>query len=61
MSFSHRLHQAIHRIPGVPAHAERPSGHQGTAFRSPTHAPPGPPRFLPGWQRRIAALFGREV
>jgi len=25
------LHWATHRIPGVPAHAERPAGHQGTA------------------------------
>lgn len=25
------LHWATHRIPGVPAHAERPAGHQGKA------------------------------
>jgi len=71
------LHWMTHRIPGVPAHAERPAGHQGTAVhgraegrdvgRRPSlnhrwnHSPGRPPRFMPGWQRRIAALFGREL
>ncbi|WP_202990533.1 hypothetical protein [Paractinoplanes lichenicola] len=46
----------------MPAHAERPVGHQGHGLAA-HPAPPHhnrPPRFLPGWQRRIAALFGRE-
>ena len=30
-SFRGLLHWATHRVPGVPAHAERPAGHQGTA------------------------------
>jgi len=30
-SFRGLLHLATHRIPGVPAHAERPAGHQRTA------------------------------
>ena len=30
-SFDGLLQWATHRIPGVPAHAERPAGHQGTA------------------------------
>ncbi|GAA0933910.1 hypothetical protein [Virgisporangium aurantiacum] len=76
-SFRGLLHRATHRIPGVPAHAEPlPSGHQGaaahgrgesrhpggvTAHRSPNHSPARPPRFLPAWQRRIAAFFGRET
>ncbi|MEV4512670.1 hypothetical protein AB0K00_27330 [Dactylosporangium sp. NPDC049525] len=67
------LHRATHRIPGIPAHAERPAGHQGTAIRSRgatthtsvhhgrNHSPARPPRFMPAWQRRIAALFGREL
>ena len=71
------LHRATHRIPGIPAHAEQPAGHQGTAVHrharrsagvavhsSPNHgwdhSPARPPRFLPVWQRRIAAFFGRE-
>jgi hypothetical protein len=69
------LHRATHRVPGVPAHAEHPAGHQGPAVHEGTaapgrarrvnhgwnHSPARPPRFLPAWQRRIAALFGREV
>ena len=71
------LHWATHRIPGVPAHVERPAGHQGTtvhgragrrgAASHPSlnhrwnHSPARPPRFMPAWQRRIAALFGREL
>jgi len=66
------LHRATHRIPAVPAHAERPAGHQGTAVHrrgdaphpSPNHgwnhSPAHPPRFMPAWQRRIAAFFGRD-
>jgi hypothetical protein len=76
-SFRGLLHRATHRIPGVPAHVERPSGHQGTAVHgrarrrgvaahpSPNHrwnhSPARPPRFMPAWQRRIAAFFGREL
>ena len=72
------LHWATHRIPGVPAHAERPAGHQGTAVhgraRRPggvaahrwlnhrwNHSPARPPRFMPAWQRRMAAFLGREL
>jgi hypothetical protein len=76
-SFRGLLHRATHRIPGVPAHAERPAGHQGTAVhgrgRRRGVAPHPPlnhgwnrpparsPRFMPAWQRRIAAFFGREL
>jgi hypothetical protein len=70
------LHRATHRIPAVPAHAERPAGHQGTAVHDRgrrrgdalpslnhrwNHSPARPARFLPSWQRRIAAIFGREM
>ena len=71
------LHWATHRIPGVPAHAERPAGHQGTAVHGRerrrgvaprpslnhrwNHSPVRPPRFMLAWQRRIAAFFGREL
>ncbi|GLH98585.1 hypothetical protein [Phytohabitans aurantiacus] len=71
-SFRGLLHRATHRIPGISPHAERPAGHQGKAVHgqglaphpSPNHgwnhSPDRPPRFLPAWQRRIAAFFGRE-
>lgn len=68
------LHGAGHRIPGVPAHAERAAGHHGNArhgrpahaARQPSgatrnHAPGRPPRVLVAWQRRIAAFFGQEL
>ncbi|WP_394551043.1 hypothetical protein ACDF64_10485 [Agromyces sp. MMS24-JH15] len=71
------LHEATHRVPGVPDHTERGSGHQGTARhgraaqaphsarRTHGRAPHQPqvrtPRVLVGWQRRIAALFGRDA
>jgi hypothetical protein len=67
------LHWATHRIPGVPAHAEPPAGHQGTAVHGRgvapqpslnhrwNHSPARLPRFMPAWQRRIAAFFGREL
>jgi hypothetical protein len=77
-SFRGLLHRATHRIPGIPAHAERPPGHQGTAVqgraRRPggvaarpslnhrwNHSPARSPRFLPAWQRRIAAFLGRAL
>ena len=59
------LHEAMHRIPGVPEHNDNPQG--GRA--NPTHSHPRrqnrttrhdtPPRVLVGWQNRIARLFGR--
>ena len=71
------LHSVTHRIPGVPAHVERPAGHQGTAVygragrgsvaprpslnRRWNHSSARPPRFMLAWQRRIAAFFGREL
>ena len=67
-SFRGLLHRATHRVPGVPPHAERPTGHRGTAghahgvtpHRSLNHSPARPPRFMAAWQRRIGAFFGRE-
>jgi hypothetical protein len=71
------LHWATHRIPGVPAHAERPVGHQGRARHgrvwrrsvashpSPNHgwnhSAARPPRVMVAWQNRIAAFFGQEL
>ncbi|WP_433519469.1 hypothetical protein ACQP2T_30365 [Nonomuraea sp. CA-143628] len=67
------LHWATHRVPGIPAHTERPAGHQGQARHghgrrhSPTHhhgfdhSPARPPRVLAAWQTRIARLFGQEL
>jgi hypothetical protein len=70
------LHEATHRVPGVPAHVEHPAGHQGRVrVRDRSHggehggarntgvhhSSARPPRVLVGWQRRIAAFFGQEV
>jgi hypothetical protein len=57
------LHWATHRIPGVPAHAERPAGHQGRTRhdRRWNHSPARRPRVMVAWQRRIAAFFGQEL
>jgi hypothetical protein len=71
------LHRATHRIPGVPAHLERPAGHQGTtrhgrAWRHPdvsgraqhrtwNRSPARPPRILVAWQSRVAAFFSQEL
>ena len=56
-SFRGLLQWATHRIPGVPAHAERPAGHQGTAV----HVRARRRGVMPAWQRRIAAFFGRDL
>ena len=40
-SFRGLLHWPTHRIPAVPAHAERPAGHQGTAVHGRTRRPAG--------------------
>src|ERR1700755_2610383 len=57
--FRDLLHGATHRVPGVPAHVDRPAGHQGGTHHSITHnhSSTRPPRVLVAWQRRIAALF----
>jgi len=71
------LHEATHRVPGVPAHVNRAAGNQGNSphgrmphasivtRRSPgrtsNHSPARPPRVLAAWQRRIAAFFGQEL
>jgi hypothetical protein len=72
-SFRGLLHWATHRIPGVPAHAERPAGHQSMAVHGRgvapqpslnhrwNHSSARPPQFMPAWQRRIATFFGREL
>jgi hypothetical protein len=70
-SFRGLLHTAMHRIPGVPAHAERPIAHLlrvgGTVGRRPSlshrwnHSPTRPPRVMATWQRRIAAFLGQEM
>ncbi|WP_284748273.1 hypothetical protein [Amycolatopsis sp. RTGN1] len=63
------LHRMSHRVPGVPAHVERPAGHQGHARHvrgqrhsaAHNHAAARSPRVLVAWQRRIAAFFGQEL
>jgi hypothetical protein len=36
-SFRDLVHWATHRVPGVPAHAEQPAGHQRTTRHGTTH------------------------
>lgn len=70
-NFGDLLHRASHHVPGVPEHTDRPAGHHGGAVHDgATHASANgrwnhsgarPPRFLAGWQRRIGALFSRDV
>ena len=75
-SFRDLAHWATHRVPGVPPHAERPTGHHGATHHGQpwqhttaghrarngrgNHSPARPPRVLAAWQRRIAAFFGQE-
>ncbi|MBO3741881.1 hypothetical protein [Actinoplanes flavus] len=61
-SLADLLHRATHRVPGVPAHAERRPGATPRLSLNHrwNHSPARPPRFLPGWQHRIATLFTRE-
>jgi hypothetical protein len=49
------LHRATHRVPAVPAHAERPSGHQGSA----PHGGAGRPSAAHhrSWNRRFNRKF----
>jgi len=76
-SFRSLLHRAMHRIPGVPAHTERPAGRQSgvrdsrtrrhhvTPDRSPNrqwnHSPARQPRVMVAWQSPIAAFFGQKL
>ena len=65
------LHEATHRVPGVPHHQDYPKGHQGTTHhgrplqnRVRSHGSAGrtmPPRVLVGWQNWIAGLFSRKT
>jgi hypothetical protein len=71
------VHEATHRMPGVPPHRDQPQGHQGTTrhgrpFRG-QHGHGGshhqgsaaahgrPPRVLVGWQNWIAGLLSRRA
>ena len=70
-AFRDLLHRATHRVPRVPTHAERPSGHQGGVRHGGAglrplahhrnHTSARPPRVLAAWQNRIAAFFGQEL
>jgi hypothetical protein len=53
------LHEATHRVPGVPQHQDYPKGHQGTTRhgRTQDHRPP---RVMVGWQNWIAGLFSPQ-
>jgi hypothetical protein len=71
------LHEATHRVPGVPDHMSPPAGHQGNAHhgaaastsltrrrqrgRAWNHSSPKPARVLVAWQQRVAAFFGQEL
>jgi hypothetical protein len=59
------LHWMTHRTPGVPAHRDRPPGHQGWSPHP--HPQLGdrvngrPPRVMVAWQRRIGHVFGQDL
>ena len=60
------LHEATHRIPGIPTHVDGPAGHQGRtnhgrAAHASNHSPARRPRVLVAWQQRIAAIFGQKL
>ncbi|GAB3430606.1 hypothetical protein [Flindersiella endophytica] len=71
------LHEATHRLPGVPAHVNQPAGHHGDTHhdrpahtstterhrtaRTWNHSRARAPRVLVAWQRRIATFFGQEL
>ena len=71
----HRATHRIPGVPASCRAAGRAPGHGGSrATRVATassphpslnhrwnHSPARPPRFMPAWQRRIAAFFGREL
>jgi len=67
-----RLHDALHRLPGMPAHARAAELNANAAARRlhrrllrnrPLRNPDGhhgrPPRVLGGWQAWIGGLFGQ--
>jgi hypothetical protein len=53
------LHWMTHRVPGVPAHRDRPSGHQGRSPQLGDRVNERQPRVMVAWQRRIAGFFGQ--
>ncbi|GAA4136733.1 hypothetical protein [Leifsonia shinshuensis] len=66
---THALHEATHRVPGVPDHSARTHGralqqkHPRAQARDPRlqnriRHQHGEPRVLIAWQNRIARLFG---
>jgi hypothetical protein len=70
-SLPERLHEGMHRIPGVPAHSEAARAnhrgrlpHQSLQKRSLRKNPPinhsrKEPKVLVGWQNAIARFFAR--
>ncbi len=68
-----RLHERLHRLPGMPPHADaarlnqnrgarRPARRPARAGHHPSRPSPGahharPPRVLAGWQEWIGGLF----
>jgi hypothetical protein len=69
------LHEATHRIPGVPDHADRPAGHHGDTHHGGTHhrgrtahasttkrRSPGHPRnHSPGRPPRVLVAWQRRI
>lgn len=68
------LHEATHRVPGVPPHQDSPEGHQGTTHhgrsrqsgRFPNlaaasrHQAHRPPSVMVRWQNWIGSLFSPD-
>jgi hypothetical protein len=64
------LHEATHRVPGVPAHTDQPANQehrvnarhhtQSRRLRDHSRRRQAPPRILVGWQSWIGRLVGRR-
>ncbi|WP_372671169.1 hypothetical protein [Amycolatopsis kentuckyensis] len=52
-SITERLHEHLHKLPGMPAHSE--AGHRHR-HANPKRRHTRPPRVLVGWQNWIAGL-----
>jgi len=58
VSITERLHEHLHKLPGMPSHSEADRLNQHRhAHHHGGHRHARPPRVLVAWQNRIAGLF----
>lgn len=70
-SAQEQLHEAMHRIPGVPEHSEAKNlnnrgGLQNRPYKNrqrgaQVNHPARQPKVLIGWQKKVAKFFGTEI